>query len=291
MFWTIENECLSVTVEDLGAQIKSIYSKKYKTEYFWQGSDRYWKGRGYNLFPVVGRLYDGKYTFNGKEYPMGIHGFARNSLFTLCEKDDLKMVFAVSSNDETLKVYPFEFIFKIEYSLEKNRLVVKYIVENKGKEVMYFGLGAHPGFNVPFDGGNFNDYYIEFNSECSPERLLLGPNYLMSGKSTRFELKNDKILRLKHDLFDDDAVILKNSARSLKIKKQGGEKTIEVEFPNMPYLGIWHTVKSDAPFVCIEPWENLPSNEGELQDITEKENIGVLKPLSEYQSEVRITIE
>ncbi len=291
MFWTIENDELSVTVEDLGAQIKSIFSKKYDTEYFWQGSDKYWKGRGYNLFPIVGRLFEGKYTFNNREYEMGLHGFARNSYFTLCEKNNERMTMAISANDETKKNYPFDFIFKIEYILKGNSLTVNYHIENVGKDKIYFGLGAHPGFNIPFDGGNFEDYFIEFEKPCEPKRLLVGPNYLMSGEEVKFKLENDKILHLRHDLFDDDAVILKGAERSLKISRKGSKRAIKVEFPKMPFLGIWHTVKSDAPFVCIEPWENLPSNEGQLQDLTKKENIGVLDKNGVYESEVKISIE
>ena len=77
MIYTIENEYLSVSVEDIGAQLKSIYHKKSETEFLWQGDPKYWKGRAYNLFPIVGRLYDGKYTYNGKTYELERHGFAR----------------------------------------------------------------------------------------------------------------------------------------------------------------------------------------------------------------------
>ena len=58
MIYTIENEYLSVSVEDIGAQLKSIYHKKSETEFLWQGDPKYWKGRAYNLFPIVCRLYD-----------------------------------------------------------------------------------------------------------------------------------------------------------------------------------------------------------------------------------------
>ena len=83
MVYTIENEYLFVAVEDIGAQLKSIYHKESKTEFLWQGDPKYWKGRAYNLFPIVGRLYDGKYTYNGKIYELERHGFARNKKFYL----------------------------------------------------------------------------------------------------------------------------------------------------------------------------------------------------------------
>ena len=38
----------------------------------------------------------------------------------------------------------------------------------------------------------------------------------------------------------------------------------------MPYLGLWHAQKSEAPYVCIEPWCGLPSFDGEVDDFTQK---------------------
>ncbi|MBR1677049.1 MAG: aldose 1-epimerase family protein, partial [Clostridia bacterium] len=63
MIYTIENDYLKVDVETLGAQLKSIFSKVEKTEYLWQGNPDYWAGRAYNLFPIVGRLFENKYTY------------------------------------------------------------------------------------------------------------------------------------------------------------------------------------------------------------------------------------
>ena len=63
----------------------------------------------------------------------------------------------------------------------------------------------------------------------------------------------------------------------MSLKKIGENGGITVEFPDMPFVGFWHTPLTDAPFLCIEPWANLPSKEGGVEDITTKENIGVIK--------------
>ena len=55
MIYAIENEFLKVEVEDTGAQLKSIFFKETAVEVLWQGDEKYWKGRAYNLFPVVGK--------------------------------------------------------------------------------------------------------------------------------------------------------------------------------------------------------------------------------------------
>lgn len=145
MIYTIENEFLKVEVEDIGAQLKSIFYKETSTEVLWQGDERYWKGRAYNLFPFVGRLFDGKYRFRDKTYQLSKHGFARAKKFYLCDKSSDDMTFVISADDDTLSCYPFEFIFKVIFSLCGKSLKINYTVKNVGNDTMYFGLGGHPG--------------------------------------------------------------------------------------------------------------------------------------------------
>ena len=73
----IENEFLTVDVNENGAELWSIKSKKTGIEYLWQGNAEYWKGRAPILFPICGRLFEGKYFYDGKEYAMPIHGIAK----------------------------------------------------------------------------------------------------------------------------------------------------------------------------------------------------------------------
>lgn len=97
----ISNGELSLSVAENGAEMMSL--KKDGAEYLWQGDPEFWSGRAYNLFPICGRLTDGKYTFNGKTYEMMIHGFAKLSLFTLAEKGENFLTFTLESNEETKK--------------------------------------------------------------------------------------------------------------------------------------------------------------------------------------------
>ena len=55
MIYTIQNEFLTVRVEDLGAQLSSIQTPD-GTEYLWQGDPDIWARRAPILFPFIARL-------------------------------------------------------------------------------------------------------------------------------------------------------------------------------------------------------------------------------------------
>ena len=74
---TIKNAEFTVGIKTKGAEITSVKDNSGK-EYIWQGDPQFWKDQAIVLFPVVGRLDDGKYSFGGKEYEMDIHGFAKD---------------------------------------------------------------------------------------------------------------------------------------------------------------------------------------------------------------------
>lgn len=79
--YTIENEKLSVTIDAHGAELSSIYDKENDRELIWQADPAFWNRHAPVLFPNVGKYYGGHFTYNGKAYPMGQHGFARDTEF------------------------------------------------------------------------------------------------------------------------------------------------------------------------------------------------------------------
>ena len=289
MVYSIENEVFFVSVDTLGAQLKSIYSKDSKIEYLWQGDSAFWSGRAYNLFPYVGRLAGGKYVVEGKEYAMDRHGFARGMQFCLTEKTNSSMTLAICSTDDTKSVYPFEFIFKVTFAIDGKKLTVSYDIKNIGKNTMYYGLGGHPGFNVPFDGGEFEDYRVEFESECAPVQIIANDKGLITEERKPLALEHGRSISLKHSLFDNDAIIMNNTCGVVCLKGKNTDKQIKISYKEMKNLGIWHMPKTNSPFVCIEPWMTLPANDGNPEELETKENIG--KILSGESSQIKFEIE
>ena len=72
---TLSSAVLTAQVDPLGAQL-SVLRDQAQRDLLWNGDPQYWKGRAPILFPVVGAVKGGHYTFDGKEYPLAKHGFA-----------------------------------------------------------------------------------------------------------------------------------------------------------------------------------------------------------------------
>lgn len=273
MLVEIKNEYLCLTVETMGAEMQSLVSAG-GTNYLWTGDSAYWSGRSPVLFPFVGRLYGQRYRLNGKEYPLGLHGFAKKSEFTVKEQRADCVVLSLRESDDTLKQFPFRFAFRVGYTLRGRSVEVSYEVDNLSDGTMYFGLGGHPGFNVPFEPGTeFEDYYLRFSEPCSPELVAFSDSVLLSGKNEPYELEGGQRLPLRHELFDLDAVVLKNTPGAVTIASDKSRRSITVAYPQMPYVGFWQASKKQAPYLCIEPWVSLPGREGLIEDF---ENIGDL---------------
>ena len=148
MEYTLENEWLTIQVEEHGAELKSMKDKENR-EYLWCGDPDYWGRTSPVLFPIVGSLKKKEYRYQDKTYTMGQHGFARDMDFTLSERTEDTLWFSLSSNEETMEKYPFEFLLEIGYQLVKNSVKVMWRVQNTGKDTMHFSIGAHPAFNCP----------------------------------------------------------------------------------------------------------------------------------------------
>lgn len=290
MLYTIKNEVVSVTINSLGAEMQSITGAD-GTEYLWYGDKTYWGNRATNLFPYVGRMTGESYVLNGKQYNMKIHGFARHMEFTAQQQNETCVAFTLTDTETTRTCYPFPFIFSVIYELDGPEIRITYHVENKGNETMFFGLGGHPGFRLPLEDGKvFEDYSLTFSQPCHPSRALVAPSYMMSGVEALFPLENDTTLPLRHELFDDDAIILRHFDKTLTLSAGKGSRGVRVHMPQMKCLGLWHAPKTQAPYVCIEPWVSLPSRDGVVEDLSQQSDLVALDAGKTYENTWSITL-
>jgi len=293
MNYKILNDYLTVEISDEGAELMSIKTKD-NCEYLWQGDGTYWGGRAYNLFPICGRIWDGKYTYEGKVYEglKSPHGFIRKS-----KADEVKELsrasveFIFKSNESTKKFYPFDFVYSIKYTLKANRIDMLITVLNEDDKEMIFALGGHPGFNVPLERGNFENYYLEFENGADAKSIYMSDTCFTTEKVEPFKLRKGKILDLSHDLFDRDAIVLTDIYDAITLKNEEDTRSVKVSFPKeMKYVGIWHAPKTDAPFVAIEPWTSVPAFDGKIDALETKKDMFKLAPKKELTLDWEIEI-
>lgn len=272
---TLENNHLTVKINTFGAEVSSVVDKKSGHEFVWQADETYWARHAPVLFPIVGRLKDDKYDYEGKTYDMSQHGFARDSEFEVEEVTEYSVTFSLKSTSETKEKYPFDFQLLIQYVLEDNRLKVTYEVKNNSNnEVMYYGIGGHPAFNVAQKENSegeleFDQVRFSIEPAGSYDFIPLTEDGLLDleGKVTR-EISE---VELTHESFVGDAFVYKTGAElDVVLKDDVNNVEIRVTPENMKYVGIWSPYPKRAGFVCVEPWAGLADTETSTGKLEEK---------------------
>lgn len=269
----LENEFVKVGIKDLGAELSSFVNKENYTEHIWQADASIWGRHAPILFPFVGQVKEGKYLFEGKEYHISQHGFARDMQFEVASQTNNSISYRITHNNDTLSKFPFMFQLDVTYTLVGKSLDIQYNVTNSDTKTIWFSIGAHPGFNCPFSPKeSFNDYYLELNSEETSARLEI-ENGLLSGKQSTFFNKESKIA-LEYNLFEQDAIIFEElNSSEICIKSSKNDQFVKMNFNNWPYLGIWTKPNANAPYVCLEPWHGITAESDKETILQDKKGI------------------
>lgn len=279
MKYRLTNGVLTATVESHGAELVSLVLDD--REYIWQGGEEgLWSEHAPILFPICGRLPDGKYSYRGRQYELGLHGFARHKEFdvTLVEADRISLT--LRADDDTRRSYPFDFEFTVSYTLDGDRLIQSALVRNIGDETMYMAYGAHPGFALGDDMGKLSDCYIDFGEQSEPLRIGLTKRGLQSGERYPFCLEDGRIMHLSEELIGDAGIFLAKTSRRATLRSVGSEHGVELSFPDMPYVGFWQDLSPRAKYICIEPWCSLPSLDRDAEVLEAKSDMFRILPES-----------
>lgn len=249
-WYQLDNTRLIVQMTNQGAEIKRFFPKIWRRELLWQPNDEIakaiWNRSSPVLFPFVGKLKGNKYHFQGKDYTLGQHGFARDLEFECVECGAHEIEFVLQASEESYAHYPFLFDLRIRYELDEAKLKTTYTVNNLDRQDIYFSIGAHPGFNVL---GHIDEYEIRFEM---PEEGY----FLLKEKLVDFKKQvplNSNTIKLTKELFKNDALIFKDLKSSyVDLVNIKHNEVVRVHKGTAPYFGIWG--KGDVPFVCLEPW-------------------------------------
>lgn len=311
----IENDRLKAGFESHGAELRSLVDKETGEEYMWCGDPAFWGRVSPVLFPVVGNYKDKTSIYDGKEYHLSQHGFARDSEFEVIEQKDASISFRLISSDKTKEVYPFDFELIISYELADS-LMVKWEVKNTNDKTMYFSIGGHPAFNLRND-----DTYIHFEMDSKADVMdnestgvdgADGDNtdgddhdgkntesYIVAGiledgtlsdRTKQIPITQNGLLKPSVELFAEDALILEDLPYNVvALSDASGKDYLKVSF-DAPVLGIWSPAGKNAPFVCIEPWFGRTDRTDFNMKLEEREYGNKLGPGERFAASYTISV-
>ncbi len=244
----LKNEDIKAEIDTFGGELVSLQDAGSGREYLWNGDPVFWNRRSPILFPFVGSTRNKEFTAKGQTCQMTQHGFARDQEFVLVDRSDTEAWFSLSSNTDTLKLFPYEFRLFLGYRLEGRELRVLWRVENPAEETLYFSIGGHPGFYCPMTG-----YQLQFDTASEVTSTTISDMGLATDKKVTYPLQDGR-MDITEDLFAKDALVIEeNQAHQVSLLKKGEEPYLTVTF-DAPLFGIWAPYKKDVPFICIEPW-------------------------------------
>lgn len=197
------------------------------------------------LFPSPGKLAHDLWSRAGRMGSMKQHGFARNLPWTVVDRSPgsaPSVTLRLEANDDSLRLYPWEFAVELDYTLEASGIRIKQRVENKSPSAMPFGFGFHPYFFVP-----------------DAEK----PNGRVPTKATRaFDNTTKKEIDMPEDGIDltkkeVDLHLIDHGAPSAVLDVVGRPRIVVSGSPDYTRWVIW--TLADRDFVCVEPWTS-PGN-------------------------------
>lgn len=284
MDYTIENEFLRVTVTTAGAQIKSVISKDDAVEHMWGGTPDVWKYHSPVMFPYAGKVKDGKIEIRGQVIQNAPqHGFARTNEHFLVEQSADTLTLALTPNDTTLALFPYQFRLLSEFRLEGRSVHHTLTVENHDTEAFTFGIGYHPAFAIPFDSKHsIEDYEFRFSDMESPI-CLAAPKGLLNGCCYPLGT-NIRKLAISDGMFDSGSHCMVNlRSETLGVYEKDSNRAVVCNISQFPYCLIWS--QPGLPhFVCIEPWHSLPSAEADGYAWDQKPAAAMVQPASSWST-------
>lgn len=288
-FYEIKNTFLTVVISSMGAELRSIKDNYTDQEYLWNAQPRYWKRSAPILFPLVGNFKDKTFRYEGKEYQMGQHGFARDMEFQVETINAKEIWFVLESDEKTRAVYPLDFRLHIGYCLHERSVYVYWKVENPSDKELYFSIGGHPAFFCPIEPkAKQTDYSIAFDTCKHLVCSLLNEDGTIKKERKLISLVGGTLPITEH-LFDGDALVFENSqTHRVSLIRMDKTPYVTVEF-DAPVVGIWSPAGKQAPFVCIEPWYGRSDGEDFTGDLSAREWGNTLEPGETFEKEYRMT--
>ena len=274
----LENDALAVRISSKGAELQSVVCEGI--ERMWSGDPAVWGRRAPLLFPLIGRLRDGWYANGGERVDAPMHGFCRDRAFAAEQVSGTHARFETTSDEGTRAVFPFDFLLRVDFSLEGATIVKTHTVENAGEVPMPFELGGHEAYETRLlPGERMADYYVRFEGADALGMFDMDEEGILALPKIEVPLEDGRLTKTPEQLGIDTVVLENVPGGRVVLASAANPHEVEVEFPDFPYLGIWTKAgQAAARYLCLEPWSALPDALFSPRELAEKPGVRVLAP-------------
>jgi galactose mutarotase-like enzyme len=208
VLFRLESDLARADVSVQGGELQAWYIGGQNL--LWERDPQWWDQSAPILFPIVGWANQGSITVDGRSRPIGVHGFAANSQFTMLERTDTSITLVLASDELTFQIYPFSFRLLVSYKLKDASLSTRFAVENTDRRIMPYAIGFHPAFRWPLGRGNRPDHAVIFEAPERSSVPVIAAGGLLSNETRRIPLR-DRRLALTDELFASDALCFLNA--------------------------------------------------------------------------------
>jgi galactose mutarotase-like enzyme len=209
------------------------------------------------LFPFIARTFcDGKIGFwrdgAGTVRPAPMHGFARDSAFSITDAGPDFLRVGMESNDTTNACYPFAFRFEVIHRIGPDWLDTSFCVTNKGDRPMPWSAGHHFYFHLP--AADRADWELEIPCQnWGSQDFSNGSIHLASPACSKAPVSDPAWIDRFH---------VQPSIAEIRFAPKSGGPAIRFE-DSSPVPGAWDCVttwteNAGSDFFCVEPWSALP---------------------------------
>lgn len=303
---TLKNNNYEVVLNSHGGEINSFRGSD-GTKYVFEGPESVWKFHAPVLFPHVGRIKDGFYTYNGNEYHLVNNGMSRDFEHRVIEQTETSVTFELTDSEETKDKFPWKFSLKTHYELKENGLVFTTTVTNTDSTPMLFSLGSHTAFCCPRNtdpqGTTNFDYQYEFELKEPLTQVLLNDQAQLAvdeeGTAPCTALYGEKengIIPINEKGFGNGHFFTAFNSSWVGLRNKNDNSLVKVNCAGYPYLMVWQGGNGEKGidgngFNCIEPWYGTADAENTDHSWEEKAALISLESGKSFTADQSIWIE
>jgi galactose mutarotase-like enzyme len=221
------------------------------------------------LFPICGNLPENTYRYQGQNYHLKQHGFARDLPWTVVAQrtqPDVALQLRLTSNEQTRQNYPFEFELLFTYRLEGQSLVIEQQCINRSLEPMPCSIGFHPYFSVR------DKSQLRFDIPAT--RFQNQQNQTIHPFSGQFDFTQDEI----------DVAFSEVSRSTASATDLDRQIKLSLEYDSLYSTLVFWTIRG-KDYYCLEPW-SAPRNA-----LNSGEHLTQIAPGDHFTASIKLVVD